>query len=197
VEVHSRKALDLVDKYNQLGKMQPFGSEPVAQLLLGWREGNEDCLNRLIPLVESDLRHIARRYMHWERPGHTLQTTALVKEAYVRLVDQAHVNWKNRAHFMAVAARLMRHILVDHARSLCREKRGGGVPASLSTKALFSRLTNSPLAWCSTTPSSNSPTWKRRRRCSACTLIPSCATGTWRRSSQKRELSGGASSDER
>jgi RNA polymerase sigma-70 factor (ECF subfamily) len=100
--------------------------EPVTELLLRWRAGDQKCLNQLVPLVESELRHIARRYMRMERQGHTLQTTALVNEAYLKLVNQAQVDWQNRAQFLGVAARLMRHILVDHARELCRGKRGGG-----------------------------------------------------------------------
>jgi RNA polymerase sigma factor (TIGR02999 family) len=80
----------------------------------------------LVPLLEGELRRIAHHYMRKERPGHTLQTTALVNEAYLKLVDQAQVDWKSRAQFLGVAAGLMRHILVDRARELCREKRGGG-----------------------------------------------------------------------
>jgi RNA polymerase sigma factor (TIGR02999 family) len=78
-------------------------------------------------LVQTELRHIARRYMRMESPGHTLQTTALINEAYLRLVDQDRVNWQNRAQFFGVAARIMRHILVDHARASRRGKRGGGM----------------------------------------------------------------------
>ena len=106
--------------------MHPAERAPVTELLLKWRGGDEDCLNQLIPLVESELRRIARRYMRMERDNDTLQTTALVNEAYLRLVDNARVEWQNRAQFLGVAARLMRHILVDHARGLCRGKRGGG-----------------------------------------------------------------------
>ena len=106
--------------------MEPTESEPVTELLLRWRAGDQKCLNRLVPLVEGELRRIAHRYMRMERHGHTLQTTALVNEAYLKLVDQAQVDWQNRAHFLGVAARLMRHILVDHARKLCAGKRGGG-----------------------------------------------------------------------
>ena len=106
--------------------MEPAGPEPITELLLRWRAGDQECLNRLLPQVEGELRRIAHRYMRMERQGHTLQTTALVNEAYLKLVDQAKVDWQNRAHFLGVAARLMRHILVDHARGLCRGKRGGG-----------------------------------------------------------------------
>jgi RNA polymerase sigma factor (TIGR02999 family) len=84
-----------------------------------------ECLHELVPLVEGELRRLAHRYMRTERRGHTLQTTALVNEAYIKLVDQVQVDWQNRAHFLGVAARQMRYILVDHARELCREKRGG------------------------------------------------------------------------
>lgn len=105
--------------------MQSQEPEPVTELLLKWRSGNEACLNELIPLVEEELRRIAHRYMRMEREGHTLQTTALVNEAYLRLVDHARMDWQNRAQFFGIAARQMRHILVDHARGLARRKRGG------------------------------------------------------------------------
>lgn len=101
-------------------------SETVTELLLRWRAGDQECLNRLLPHVEGELRRIAHRYMSMERQDHTLQTTALVNEAYLKLVDQAQMDWQSRAQFLAVAARVMRHILVDHARELCRGKRGGG-----------------------------------------------------------------------
>jgi RNA polymerase sigma factor (TIGR02999 family) len=106
--------------------VEPTGPAPVTELLLRWRAGDQECLNLLLPQVEGELRRIAHRYMRMERQGHTLQTTALVNEAYLKLVDQAQVDWQNWAHFLGVAARLMRHILVDHARELCRGKRGGG-----------------------------------------------------------------------
>jgi len=102
------------------------GCESVTQLLLRWRAGDRECLNRLIPLVDAELRCIAHRYMRMERRGHTLQTTALIHEAYLRLVDQGPVDWKNRTQFLAIAARIMRQILVDHAREIHRAKRGGG-----------------------------------------------------------------------
>ena len=98
----------------------------MTQLLLRWRAGNRECLDQLVPLVDGELRRIARHYMLMERSGHTLQTTALVNEAYIRLVDQAQVDWQNRAQFLAIAAKLMRQILVDHARKLHRGKRGDG-----------------------------------------------------------------------
>ena len=95
-------------------------------LLLKWREGDEAALDRLVPIVHDELRRIARRCMAGERVGHTLQATALVNEAYLRLIDVQHVNWQNRAHFLAMSARLMRRILVDYARSKGYQKRGGG-----------------------------------------------------------------------
>jgi RNA polymerase sigma factor (TIGR02999 family) len=98
----------------------------VTQLLVAWRSGDEAALHRMIPLVHRELQQIARRCMAGERRGHSLQPTALVNEAYVRLVDVQQMSWQNRAHFLPMAARLMRRILVDHARSKGYAKRGGG-----------------------------------------------------------------------
>ena len=98
----------------------------VTQLLLAWHEGDQTALNQLVPLVHDELRRIARRYMAGERGGHTLQPTALVNEAYLRLVDVQHIHWQSRAHFLAIAARLMRQVLVDFARAKRYQKRGGG-----------------------------------------------------------------------
>lgn len=98
----------------------------VTQLLVNWSKGDKAALDELIPLVQTELRRLARRYMGRENPGHTLQTSALINEAYIRLVDQHNVHWQNRAHFYAVAAQVMRHILIDHARSHSYAKRGGG-----------------------------------------------------------------------
>jgi RNA polymerase sigma-70 factor (ECF subfamily) len=95
-------------------------------LLLAWSQGDRNALDALLPLVYAELRQLAGRYMDRERPGHTLQATALVNEAYLRLIDVQHVNWQNRAHFLAMSARLMRRILVDYARSKGYQKRGGG-----------------------------------------------------------------------
>ena len=103
-------------------------SARVTELLMRWSSGERDCVNDLFPLIQCELREIARRHMRHERPGHILQTTALINEAYLRLVNQTQVSWQNRAHFFGIAARLMREILVDHARSVRREKRGGGEP---------------------------------------------------------------------
>ena len=93
---------------------------------MAWGQGEQAALDQLIPLVHAELRRIARRYMAGERRGHTLQTTALVNEAYLRLVDSQKVDWQNRAHFFAISAQLMRRVLVDYARSRGYQKRGGG-----------------------------------------------------------------------
>lgn len=98
----------------------------VTQLLLKWSAGDEECLDQLITLVQDELHRIASRHMRRERSGHILQTTALMNEAYLRLVNQAHVTWRDRAHFYGIAARIMRQILVDHARHAGRTKRGDG-----------------------------------------------------------------------
>jgi RNA polymerase sigma factor (TIGR02999 family) len=97
----------------------------VTQLLLSWNRGERDALDRLMPLVYAELRRLARRHMRSEGPEHTLQPTILVNEAYIRLVDQNHVNWQSRAHFFGAAAQIIRRVLVDHARSRGRLKRGG------------------------------------------------------------------------
>jgi RNA polymerase sigma factor (TIGR02999 family) len=102
-------------------------SEGVTKLLLAWSAGQDAALEKLVPLVYQELRRMARRYMYGERAGHTLQTTALVNEAYLRLVDSRKVRWQNRAHFFAISAQLMRRILVDFARSRRYQKRGGGM----------------------------------------------------------------------
>ncbi len=98
----------------------------VTQLLIDWSKGDKAALDELIPLVHAELRRLARHYMAQENSGHTLQTSALINEAYIRLVDQQYMPWQNRAHFFGVAAQVMRHILIDHARSHCYAKRGGG-----------------------------------------------------------------------
>ena len=99
--------------------------ENVTQLLIGWSKGDKEALDKLLPLVYNELHRQAAAYLRRERVGHTLQTTALIHEAYVRLVDQKNVHWQNRAHFFGIAAQLMRRILVDHARTKKRVKRGG------------------------------------------------------------------------
>src|SRR2546422_3294716 len=99
-------------------------SQPITQLLIAWRRGEKVALEELIPRVEAELRRMARRYMAGERKGHVLQTTALVHEAYLRLVDSGRVRWQDRAHFLAVS-QLMRRVLVDFPRSRQDQKRGG------------------------------------------------------------------------
>jgi RNA polymerase sigma factor (TIGR02999 family) len=103
----------------------PTKATEVTRLLRDWRAGDEEALERLLPRVYDELRRLARAYLARERPGHTLQPTALVHEAYLRLVDQTRVDWQNRAHFFAIAATSMRRILVSHARRRHAAKRGG------------------------------------------------------------------------
>jgi RNA polymerase sigma-70 factor (ECF subfamily) len=105
--------------------------DDITALLVAWGRGDEAALQQLIPLVHHELHQIARRCLKGERPGHTLQPTALVNEAYLRLVDVRRVSWKNRTHFLAMSARLMRRVLVDFARSRQSQKRGGGMKVSL------------------------------------------------------------------
>jgi RNA polymerase sigma-70 factor, ECF subfamily len=98
----------------------------VTALLQAWSAGDRTALDRLVPLVHTELRRLARRYMRRERAAHTLQTTALIHEAYIRLVEAKAVNWQNRAHFFGISARVMRRVLVDFARERGYRKRGGG-----------------------------------------------------------------------
>jgi RNA polymerase sigma factor (TIGR02999 family) len=110
----------------------------ITQLLVAWSEGDESALDRLAPLIDSELHRLAHHYMSRERPGHLLQTSALVNEAYVRLIDWKNVRWQNRAHFFGVAAQMMRRILVDFARDKQYLKRGGGtLQVSLGKAASF------------------------------------------------------------
>ena len=106
--------------------MEPSASHDVTQLLVAWGNGNQAARDRLMSVVYEELHRLAHRYMKRESPGHTLQTSALVNEAFVRLVDQKNVHWQGRAHFYAIAAQMMRRILVDYARSRNYAKRGGG-----------------------------------------------------------------------
>src|SRR5262249_49394703 len=115
--------------------MPPPSTHEVTQLLLAWRDGDQTALEELTPLVYAELHRLAERYMRDERAGHPLQTTALVNEAYVRLIDLKQVRWQNRAHFFGMAAQLMRHILVDFARARLRAERGGGQPQSVVDEA--------------------------------------------------------------
>src|SRR5215467_4400405 len=98
-----------------------------TELLLAWNRGEDEALERLVPLVHDELRRMAQQYMKGERPGHTLQATGLVNETYLRLIDIKRINWQNRAHFFAMSARLMRRILVDMARAHGNQKRGGAI----------------------------------------------------------------------
>ena len=110
--------------------MQP--PEGVTQLLVDWSKGDQAALDKLMPLVYSELRRLASNYLRRERPGHTLQPTALVNEAYLKLIDQKNAKWRNRAQFFGISAQLMRRILVDHARQHQAEKRGGADQQRLS-----------------------------------------------------------------
>ena len=118
--------------------MPTMSPQDVTQLLADWGKGDRSALDKLLPLVHAELRRIARRQMSQERPGHTLQATALVNEAYLKLAGQQGFEWQNRAHFFAVAAQVMRHILIDHARAHARDKRGGGaIQVSLDETAML------------------------------------------------------------
>src|SRR5881227_1177112 len=105
--------------------MMALSTSGLTELLDDWQQGDRTALERLTPLIYDELRRIAHRYVQRERDGHTLQTTALVNEAYLRLAGQQKVDWQNRAHFFAVTAQVMRHILIDHARRRCYVKHGG------------------------------------------------------------------------
>lgn len=118
--------------------MPTMSPQEVTQLLADWGRGDRSALDKLFPLVQAELQNIARCQMSQERPGHTLQATALVNEAYLRLAGQQGFEWHNRAHFYAVCAQVMRHILIDHARAHARDKRGGGaIQVSLNEGALI------------------------------------------------------------
>jgi RNA polymerase sigma factor (TIGR02999 family) len=111
--------------------------ENVTKLLVAWGDGDEAARDELMPLVYQELHRLAHHYMNRERPDHTLQTSALVNEAFVRLIDQKEVRWQNRAHFFGIAAQMMRRILVDYARSRQYAKRGGGAQQVSFDEALF------------------------------------------------------------
>lgn len=119
-------------------------TEEITELLANWSRGEKAALERLVPLVYPELRRIAKRQMARENPDHTLQTSALINEAYLKLVDREKVDWRNRAHFFAVSAQVMRHILIDHARKYLYNKRGAGaqhVPLEEATIAEEKRST--------------------------------------------------------
>ena len=109
--------------------------QKVTQLLAAWSDGDRLALDKLLPLVEVEQHQLAHRYMNHERSGHTLQTTALVNEAYLKLINQRDVRWQNRVHFFGIAAQIMRRILIDHARKRVAERRGGGKALSLEDVA--------------------------------------------------------------
>jgi RNA polymerase sigma factor (TIGR02999 family) len=113
------------------GRRMDFPAQQLTQLLQAWSEGDQGALEELMPVVYDQLHRLAQRYMADERPGHTLQATALVNEAYLRLLDSAHPSWQSRAHFFAVCGRVMRRILVDWARSRQALKRAGAAPLEL------------------------------------------------------------------
>lgn len=113
--------------------------DDVSALLLAWRQGNQSALDRIVPIVYDELRRVARARLRDERPGHILQTTALVNEAYMRLLELHRMSFENRTHFFAVAARLMRQVLVDHARRELAQKRGGNVTVVVSDGALIAK----------------------------------------------------------
>ena len=114
----------------------PSSTHEITQLLLAWNDGDEHALDRLVPLVESELRRLARTYMRRESDRHTLQTTALINEAYVRLIEAHDVQWQSRAHFFGIAAQVMRRVLVDFARKRNYRKRGGGAHQITFNEAL-------------------------------------------------------------
>ena len=113
-------------RFSRLTEMPLSHSENVTGLLIDWRNGDQSAYERLVPMVYAELHRLAHHYMSRERIDHTLQTTALVNEAYVRLVDQKRMHWQNRAQFFGICAELMRRILVDYARQQQYQKRGGG-----------------------------------------------------------------------
>jgi RNA polymerase sigma factor (TIGR02999 family) len=117
-------------------------SQPVSELLVRWRAGDREALEKLVPLVYKELREIAHYHLQRERPGHTLQSTALVHEAYLRLADQKPFEADNRAHFLAVASRLMRQILVDYARSHAAAKRGADLRVELDAALILPQERN-------------------------------------------------------
>jgi len=105
--------------------MPAISSQQITDLLQAWSDGDQTAFERLMPLVYDELHRLAKRYMRRERSGHTLQTTALINEAYLRLIERSHIRWENRAHFFAISAQRMRQILVDFTRSRRSRKRGG------------------------------------------------------------------------
>jgi len=113
------------EKQVSSGESMASDSDNVTRLLIEWGDGNQQALEALVPLIYKELRNLAHNFLYRERPGHTLQTTALVHEAYLKLIDQNDARWQNRAHFFAIAAQAMRRILIDSARKHAAAKRGG------------------------------------------------------------------------
>src|SRR5437588_5214742 len=126
--------LDLLKRRLNMTTLVP---QQVTELLVAWSNGDQGALDQLMPLVHEELHRLAHHYMSRERSDHTLQTSALVNEAYLRLVDQSSVHWQNRAQFFGLAAQLMRHILIDHARTHTRAKRAGGRKVALEDFAVL------------------------------------------------------------
>jgi RNA polymerase sigma factor (TIGR02999 family) len=118
--------------------MQPH-SDDVTQLLIDWNHGDTEAVGKLMPIIYAELRKLAAHYLSKERVNHTLQPTALVHEVYLQLIETSRVNWQNRAHFFGAAARSMRHILVDHARSHQAAKRGGGYRVSIGEEMVIAQ----------------------------------------------------------
>ena len=125
--------------------MNQHHSHPVSELLIRWKAGDQEALEALVPLVYKELRDIARHHLQRERPGHTLQSAALVHEAYLRLIDQRPFDTENRAHFLAVASRLMRQILVDYARTHGAAKRGADRMVELDTSVVLPQVRSTDL----------------------------------------------------
>ena len=120
-------------------------SREITRLLIDWKDGNAEAMNELAPMVYKELRKLAAACLRNDRPGHTLQPTALIHEAYLRLIDQSMPGWQNRSHFFGVASRLMRQILVDFARNRQSQKRGGGKKVTLNEAVAFSEANSSRL----------------------------------------------------
>ena len=137
------QAVLLILPLNRITPMATQSKQEVTQLLRAWHGGDQDALNQLMPLVEAELQRLARRHLHNERQGHTLQPTALVNEAYLELMHWQEVAWQNRAQFFGIASNLMRRILVEHARQRNSQKRGGEqIRLSLSAAEKVSKTTH-------------------------------------------------------
>jgi RNA polymerase sigma-70 factor, ECF subfamily len=138
--LESALAEGFTERLRERAGMTTISRQSLTELLQEWQHGDKEALDKLTPLVYDELRRIAHRYVRREREGHTLETTALVNEAYLRLVGQQKIEWQNRAHFFAVTAQVMRHILIDHARRRHYAKRGGeAVHVSLDEANVMSR----------------------------------------------------------